>query len=146
MFFLLGILLITRPLAVVEAGTCESQAIVYNAAERGDTTLLSRLLESGMNVNAVSKQGRSALHISAGRGQVESVKLLLSHHAEVDILDEFGDTPLFEPRYMRKWTLLNSWSLAARRLIQSIKMAGLLYSWSSLAMKKARRVLKSCAF
>lgn len=81
------------------------------AAYRGDTTELSRLLDSGAAVNArylrgaeafaadhlfmlVCTQSWTALHAAALKGRVEIIQLLLDRGANMEASDEFGGTPL----------------------------------------------------
>lgn len=63
----------------------------------GDTAVkdsLKRLLDSGLDVNAPDKQGRTALHVAATLGQTEMARYLLSRGATVDARDHLGRTPL----------------------------------------------------
>lgn len=63
----------------------------------GDTTIkdsLKQLLDSGVDVNATDKAGRTALHIAAMLGQTELARYLLSRGANVDARDRLGRTSL----------------------------------------------------
>lgn len=54
------------------------------------------LLNYGANVNAVTKNGCTALFFAAQQNKVEAVRLLLERQADPNIpLLELGDTPLF---------------------------------------------------
>lgn len=56
---------------------------------------VSLLLEYGEDVNALTKDGRSALTIAADLLELEIVRLLLEHGARVNgYADKFGQTPL----------------------------------------------------
>src|SRR2546423_5420804 len=53
----------------------------------GDTSVkdsLKQLLDSGVDVNATDKEGRTALHVAARMGQTELARYLLSRGAKVD--------------------------------------------------------------
>lgn len=63
----------------------------------GDTTVpysLKQLLDSGVNVNATDRTGRTALHVAAMLGQTELARYLLSRGARVDARDRLGRSPL----------------------------------------------------
>lgn len=63
----------------------------------GDTAVtdsLKQLLDSGVNVNATDRLGRTALHVAAMLGQTELARYLLSRGARVDARDKLGRTPL----------------------------------------------------
>ncbi len=47
-----------------------------------------------VDVNARDSQGRTALMLAAAIGQVSAVKALLAHHANPNIADANGVTPL----------------------------------------------------
>ena len=52
------------------------------------------LLDHGANIDARDRQGRTALHGVAERGQLNAVQLLVSRRAAVDLADASGMTPL----------------------------------------------------
>lgn len=63
----------------------------------GDTTIkdsLKQLLDSGSDINATDKTGRTVMHVAAMRGQTELARYLLSRGAKVDVRDRLGRTPL----------------------------------------------------
>ena len=62
------------------------------AARTSDVAWL--LVAKGADVNARSKRGETALAAAAGRGDEESVELLLTHDADVNAADYRGYTPL----------------------------------------------------
>jgi ankyrin repeat protein len=62
------------------------------AARTSDVAWL--LVAKGADVNARSKRGETALAAAAGRGDEESVELLLIHSADVNAADYRGYTPL----------------------------------------------------
>lgn len=52
------------------------------------------LLDHGADPNLPDGEGRTSLHVAAGRGDVEAIRLLLGHGAAVDAPDKSGWTPL----------------------------------------------------
>ena len=66
----------------------------WDAATRGNTKLIKRLLADGMDVDVIDKGGLTALYRAAHNDQKETVSLLLSNGANVNIRDKFGNTPL----------------------------------------------------
>ncbi|MBT4623275.1 MAG: hypothetical protein HOB97_04405 [Verrucomicrobia bacterium] len=66
----------------------------WDAATRGNTKLIKRLLADGMDVDVTDKEGLTALYRAAHNDQKETVSLLLSNGANVNIRDKFGNTPL----------------------------------------------------
>ncbi|XP_068755250.1 uncharacterized protein [Montipora capricornis] len=56
---------------------------------------ISRLVALGVNVNSrIDKNGKTALHYAAYKGQFSSVKALVEAGADLDVTDENGVTPL----------------------------------------------------
>ena len=49
---------------------------------------------SGAGVQLKTSDGRSALHVAASSGHLESAELLLRHGAQMNVKDQLGDTPL----------------------------------------------------
>jgi len=53
-----------------------------------------RVVEEGVDINAVDEQGRSALHLAARIGRLSIVEYLVKHGANTHIKDNFHKTPL----------------------------------------------------
>lgn len=67
------------------------------AAYRGDLQSLRRYFLSGVDVNAVDYDGRSALHVAASEGRLEVIKFLLENaRADTMLKDRWGNTALQE--------------------------------------------------
>ena len=63
------------------------------AASTDDTKTAEELLDK-ISPNLGDYDHRTALHVAASEGKLESVKLLLSRGAEINVVDRWGDTPL----------------------------------------------------
>jgi hypothetical protein len=59
------------------------------AVRKGDAARVKALLEQGANVNAKSPYGATGLFFAADRGNMEIMKILLDHGADVKVKDTF---------------------------------------------------------
>lgn len=66
---------------------------LFNGCRAGDQKTVTALLAKGMRVNCVGPRGATPLHIAARFGQLEMVRLLLSHGADPLARDARGQTP-----------------------------------------------------
>ena len=64
------------------------------AAENGHSGVVKLLLGSAADINAVDRDGNSALILSAANGHDETVKLLLNKEARIDAKNNKGHTAL----------------------------------------------------
>ena len=69
------------------------------AALYGDASLMTALLAAGADPNVVNDAGATALHWSAG--DIEKVRVLLAHGADVDARSNDGRTPLLAAAAVR---------------------------------------------
>lgn len=67
---------------------------LYRAAGDGNTSRVSALLDSGVEVNARTSDDSYALNRAAVYNQAEMVRLLLEHGADPNVQNGEGDTPL----------------------------------------------------
>ncbi|XP_060892152.1 glutaminase liver isoform, mitochondrial [Labrus mixtus] len=76
---------------------------VLLAAFKGDVQALRRYFLSGVDVNAVDYDGRSALHVAAAEGHTEVIRFLLGNTgANAALKDRWGSSPLQEARRLNK--------------------------------------------
>src|SRR5262249_1915275 len=62
---------------------------------KGDVAELKALLDKGVDVNAKTRYGATALSYACDKGHVEAVKLLIERGADVNVKDTFyGATPI----------------------------------------------------
>ncbi|XP_047597274.1 ankyrin repeat and SOCS box protein 13 isoform X1 [Lutra lutra] len=76
------------------AGFWVERTPVHEAAQRGETLQLQRLIESGACVNQVTVDSITPLHAASLQGQAQCVQLLLAAGAQVDARNIDGSTPL----------------------------------------------------
>ena len=69
-------------------------APIHDAAARGDLAEVTRLLDGGVDVKAVTENGDTPLHYAALSGNAELVKLLLEKGADANAKESSGWTPL----------------------------------------------------
>ncbi|KAE8295909.1 Glutaminase liver isoform, mitochondrial [Larimichthys crocea] len=76
---------------------------VLLAAFKGDVQALRRYFLSGVDVNAIDYDGRSALHVAAAEGHTEVIRFLLENAgANSALKDRWGSSPLQEARRHNK--------------------------------------------
>lgn len=63
---------------------------LMDAAQKGDSRMVSFLLARGADPNLRSKDGQTALVICAGRGDADMAELLVAHGADPSISDNLG--------------------------------------------------------
>ena len=77
-----------------ERVTHTSEAIIFEAAQCGDTATVKGCLDLGVPVDLTDEAGWSLLHHAAALGQVEVINLLCEKGCHVDLIDNEGRTPL----------------------------------------------------
>jgi len=80
-------------MAVLLGAAPPPEAPVADAAMRGDTDEVRRLLREGADVNASQPDGMSALHWAAERGDLELTEMLLYAGAGVGAVTRIGEYP-----------------------------------------------------
>jgi ankyrin repeat protein len=73
------------------AGSVEE---LYDAAGDGDSTKVSALIESGVDINGRTGNGSYALNNAAVENEVEIMRILLERGADPNVQNSQGDTPL----------------------------------------------------
>lgn len=85
----------------LRAEDADDYPLIFAAGE-GDGETVEKLLASGVDVNGKSKDGETALHVSAIRGDLRTVRALLVAGAEVDARTPKGSTIYMTPSM---WTV-----------------------------------------
>ena len=65
---------------------------LWAAARAGDTARVTAALDKGVDVNAKTRYGATALIFAADRGHIEIVKLLIARGADINVQDTFYQT------------------------------------------------------
>jgi hypothetical protein len=80
---------------------------LLEAVRKGDAVRVKALLAQGVDVNAKSPYGATGLFFAADRGNVEIVKILLDHGANVNVKDTFyGATALSWATEKDRWDVI----------------------------------------
>ena len=72
---------------------------IVRAAEHGLTSVVRLLANKDVDIASVNKKQQTALDLAAGKGHVDTIRVLLELGAEVDHRDQFGFTPLLHATY-----------------------------------------------
>ena len=72
---------------------------LLEAAEKGNSELLSQLLTAEADVNTADKDGKTPLYTATSWGRTECVKQLLAAGADVNKADKDGETPLYQAAF-----------------------------------------------
>ncbi|MGY4517466.1 ankyrin repeat domain-containing protein [Lysobacter sp. HA18] len=103
------------------------------AVRLGGITLIERLLQAGVGLDARDSRGMSALHLAAALGRVDLVKRLVAHGACTELRATDGQTPLGVAlaagrRDIADWLDWRGWPLPRRPLraldVPAAAMAG----------------------
>lgn len=70
------------------------QSPLMHAVESNNVDMVHFLIENRCDVNSQSYSGNTALHSACGRGQVETVRLLLKSGADSSLKNYHNDTPV----------------------------------------------------
>ncbi|XP_017769989.1 PREDICTED: glutaminase kidney isoform, mitochondrial isoform X2 [Nicrophorus vespilloides] len=97
-------------------------------AASGDITALRRHKLSGMDMTLSDYDGRTALHLAAAEGHVESVEFLLSYcQVPYNVKDRWGNTPLEEATafgHTKVITLLQQWAETQHKEAPTVEEQG----------------------
>ncbi|WZZ17888.1 hypothetical protein YC2023_110977 [Brassica napus] len=88
-------------LAASAAGIVDPTIRLMYLANEGDIDGITKMLNSGTNVDYRDIDGRTALHVAACQGRTDVVQLLLSRGAKVNSMDRWGSTPLADAVYYK---------------------------------------------
>eukprot|EP01102_Stenamoeba_stenopodia_P014862 TRINITY_DN4999_c0_g1_i1.p1 TRINITY_DN4999_c0_g1~~TRINITY_DN4999_c0_g1_i1.p1 ORF type:complete len:213 (-),score=27.43 TRINITY_DN4999_c0_g1_i1:77-715(-) len=88
------VLMKTSPNCVNERAEYQKTPLHYAATVVGGGCLISELIESGAEVNAVDMWGMTPLHSAVDENRLDVVKLLLDNGARIGIRLKDGRTPL----------------------------------------------------
>jgi outer membrane protein assembly factor BamB len=104
---------------------------LWRAAKKGDAALVAALLAEGLDPNAQTEYGVTALQFAAARGHLDVVRTLLAHGADVSRRDRFyGAAPLTAAADKQHWqvvaALLEAGAGGADQILPGAAAAGAL--------------------
>jgi outer membrane protein assembly factor BamB len=80
---------------------------LWSGARKGDPKAVAALLAKGVDVNAQTPYGATALHFAADKGHLEVVRLLLQHKAKANLKDTFySATPITWAQMRNHWEVV----------------------------------------
>ncbi len=85
---------------------------LFRAAKKGDSQALTQLIESGVDVNATDRGGRTSLWFAAQKGHLAAVELLLAASADLTSTDKKGRTARAIATKKKRWSVVRSIDLA----------------------------------
>lgn len=71
----------------------EKESLLWRASKIGDQETVQRLLDQGVDINAVGARSWTALNIASSYGQVEVAELLLRHGSSFEPFNDRGEGP-----------------------------------------------------
>lgn len=71
-----------------------ANSLIADAVEKHDTTLIHKLINQNINVNAPQVDGMTALHWAVYHDDVNTTQLLIQHGADVNVINHYGVPPL----------------------------------------------------
>jgi len=77
-----------------QSGTTEEIMTIHDYAAVGDMEQIELLVSKGMDVNAKTQRGATALHWAAYQGRRDVAECLISNGAGINTKDNYGFTPL----------------------------------------------------
>jgi len=89
-----SVVLFLLPLLFAHTANGDTNAELVDAVKRGGIAKVEHLLKQGVDVNAETEDGETALMAAAYRGHTETLKVLIEAGAEVNAKDEDGRTAL----------------------------------------------------
>jgi len=80
------------------ARSLEQLTSILYAISSNSMDKITRIVNSGFDLNTADYDGRTPLHLAASDGKLEIVKYFISQNAAVDPKDRWGNTPLDDAR------------------------------------------------
>ena len=69
---------------------------IIDVVRKGDSEELRQLMATGLSSNACNQHGESLIHLASRRGQSGCLNVLIEYGATLEIVDDYGRTPLHE--------------------------------------------------
>ncbi len=85
---------VSAPYLLGDDAAPAAESAIIKAVNEGSLEKLNAALDAGGDINAVDKNGKTALMLAAGLGRTDLVQALLAKNADVNIADADGKTAL----------------------------------------------------
>ena len=69
---------------------------MLNAVRQSDLTKLKQLYAQGLSMSACNQFSESIVHLACRRSNLEVVEFLLTHGADLKLIDDYGRNPLHD--------------------------------------------------
>ena len=93
-----------------EVANCDDELMVSEllfAAAGNDITRIRQLIAKGIPVHAGNFDSRTALHLAAAEGNLETVKILINYNHPLNVRDRWKSTPLDEAKRENRLQVYN---------------------------------------
>ena len=100
-----------------------AKTTLISASNKGDIPKMLECLKNGENPNTRNNRGYFALAGAVNSGNIEAVKLLLTHKANVNMKSEYHWTPLYTA--LKRWEsgpIQQAWGVPRRNYLKIAKL------------------------
>ena len=105
---------------LLDHGAGINPAFVALAAKHNNSPIVQALVKAGADVNGKYGSGKTALHVAAAVGAIDTVKTLLSLGADIRAVDSAGSTALHAAAYQGSAELVRYLAAAPRAPIDAL--------------------------
>mmetsp|Transcript_7906 Transcript_7906/g.15323 ORF Transcript_7906/g.15323 Transcript_7906/m.15323 type:complete len:403 (-) Transcript_7906:58-1266(-) len=95
---------------------------IIDIVRNGNSEELRRLLDTGLSANACNQHGESLIHMASRRGQADCLNVMVEYGAALEIVDDYGRTPLHEAA----WSAEPNFEVVEILLQKDIRMLNML--------------------
>jgi ankyrin repeat protein len=85
---------VSKDRSILKAREWDDATLLHVAVGQNQKDMAAYLLDEGIDVNVVTKDGLTPLHMAAQNGNISIARLLLDHKAKINAIDAKSWTPL----------------------------------------------------
>lgn len=108
---------------------------ILDVVRNGDSEELRKLMATGLSPNACNQHGESLIHMASRRGQTGCLNVLVEYGATVEIVDDYGRTPLHEAA----WSAEPNFEVVEVIMQEDIRMFNMLDGRNQTPLNYVRR-------